>query len=581
MKVDIIINSMIHQIDRNLQTQVTPALSFRAGEILRGRVMLNADDRLQIRLDSGALLNALPAGDVFLTQGATVTLRVSGRMDGNFVMQLLEQELAGELISGRAANAEEAALGKLGLDTAPQGGAVLESMRRMGLPLSEETAGRAMEILRRFPDLEPDKAVFMAANRMPATRTQADALNRLVDGRATTGGELLKLADMLTSQALAAENVHVMEDGGRAAPKPTANPLAPAAEAEGEGLQAAANAAPQADPETSGAPSVSVPAVSWQSGPKAPQQDGMLRLQSLALVALGQDDAERYAGLVAKLSEHGALPKAVALALDGPFMTGEQLAGELRAFEDALPEGLAREARAFVGALVEGVGRYMVQNGAETLLPRQPAADSGIARIIKEIMDMFVPIDRGEAFSETSPGEKLAQAAGAQREGVARLADGIARSGAAGPEAVRQLDAVTGQVRLLSDISQYVCQQIPVQVNGRNCTAEIYVLNRGRRGRKISAESAHMLIALDTEHMGRVEALASISKKSLRLRFGVERPGLMALVNAHAAELSQAMKEIGFRLSDVRTQVIGKPVNAMTVAQAVEPAYAGSLDLKV
>jgi len=590
MKVDIVVNSMIQQIDRNLQTQMTPASSFRPGDILRGRVMLTGDDRLQIRLDSGALLNALPAGDVMLAQGATVTLRVSGHMDGDLVMQLLGQELDGRQISGQAAPAEEAPAAA-GMNETPEGRAVLQSMQRMGLPLREETDRQALEILQRYPGLEPDKAVFMAANRMSGTQTQVDTLNQLIDQHATTGDELLKLADILTSQASENGNTELLHESGDL-------PAAQAEESPGGNAAGTAMAdelmAANTDetvtistgtPQAEGAAQTAATPAAYTQGTFAPTpvqnettaQDGMLRLQSLALVALGEDSAERYSGVIARLADSGGLASAASLALDGPFMNAEQLSGSLQAFEDSLPKGIAKDARAFVEELAQGVAKYAAQSYIPSV-PAQTPGGAGVARVVREIMDMFVRVDEGDG---SDSGATLAKAAGTQREGLARIAVDISRTGAASPEAARQLDAVSSHVRLLNDVSQYVCQQIPVQVNGKNYTAELYILNKGKRGKKINADSANMLVALDTEHMGRVEALASVSQKNLRLRFGVEKPDLIGYINSYTAELGRAMQEIGFRLSDMHAQVISKPVNPMTAAQAAEPLGTGTLDLKL
>lgn len=556
MKVDVVVNSMIQQIDRNLQMQQMPALSFRAGEILRGRVMLTSDNRLQIRLDSGALLNALPAGDAVLLQGATVTLRVTGQTDGNIVMQLLTQEPGGQ--AGQA-SAAEARLP--GLNATPLGRAVLQSMQRMNIPLGEETAQRAMEILGRFPELAPERAVFMAANRMAATKAQVDALNRLIDQRATTGGELLKLADMLSSRAMDRENIALMEDGGRAL---------------GEAPQAAAGRLDDT-PAQAGPPAQTA---APEAQPKFPAGgDGMLRLQSLALIALGADAAERYSGVVASLAARGALESAVSLALDGPFLSAKQFSEELNRFTAALPQDEASPARAFLAKLTAGIARYVERNGAEAALPQQASPEGGLQRVVRDIMQLFVRLD---APREDGPGAGLMRSAAEQSPALSHIASDVGRSGTAGPDVARQLDGLANHVRLLGDISQYVCQQLPVSVNGRNSTVELYVLNRGKRGKKINPENANMLIALDTEHMGRVEALVNIAKKNLRVRFGVESPELVGLVGAQSAALGKALQEIGYRLSDMRTQVISRPVNPLTVSEAVEPAVpAGSLDVKV
>jgi hypothetical protein len=521
MKVDLVVNSMIQQIDRNLQTQVMPALSFRAGEILRGRVMLTSDDTMQIRLDSGALLNALPAGDVLLMQGATVTLRVTGRMDGKLVMQLLEQETEGEQAPAQAGAKE---LARTDLNATPRGREVLQSMERMGLPLREETARQALELLQAFPGLKADRAVFMAANRMPATQEYVDALNRLLDDGATTGGELMKLAGLLAAQA-----------------------------PEGERSQEAA----------------------------LPAEDSMLRLQSLTLMALGIDAAEQHTGTIAALADHGALAKAAEIALEGPFMSLDQLESGLASIAATLPEDLARDARAFLKTLVEGIVQYIRNNGTDGIAPQATMPEKGLARAIREIMELFVQMDRGETAES---GEALAKAAGSQKASLSRLALEIENAGgAANPETSRQLNTVSGHVRLLNDISQYICQQIPVRLAGKNRTVELYVLNRGKRGKRINAENANMLIALDTENMGRVEALVNISRKNLRLSIGVEHPWLVGHVNAYTADLGNALKEIGYRLSDLRAQVIGRAVDPLTVMQAVEPSkrLPGALDVKI
>jgi hypothetical protein len=212
MKVDLVVNSMIQQIDRNLQTQIMPLVAFRAGEILHGRVMLDAGDRPQIRLDSGELLNALPSGDVQLFGGATVTLRVTGNMDGQFVMQLLDQEIgAGTPAQQQSAGA---ALTRIGLENTPQGKALLGAMETMRVPMREETARQAMTILNSFPRLSGEKAVFLAANNITPTEAMVNALNALVDGGATTGGELTRLVDMLARPSTEAQTAAIPAQSG-------------------------------------------------------------------------------------------------------------------------------------------------------------------------------------------------------------------------------------------------------------------------------------------------------------------------------------------------------------------------------
>lgn len=641
MKVDIIVNSMIQQIDRNLQTQLLPPLSFRPGELLRGRVMLSTDDRPQIRLDNGTLLDALPAGDVMLNAGATVTLRVSGRVDGQLVMQLMEQEITGgQAVPPSGEAGANASLAKLGLNSTPQGKAVIRAMEGMNLPLREETVRQAMDILAVFPDLEPEKAAFMVANRLPATQAQVKALNSLVDG-ATTGGELIKLADILSSQALETENIGLAEnfestspsagvpegaiataqpaesaqEGPKAKGQPAEEAETPAAQsgAAGKAAQETGRAANTSVPYPGGAAKTealvivpyeadlsdwaeapaevpegsedmpfisarSVPSMQTQASP--PGGDGVQRLQSLVFVALGMEASEKYSGAIAVLDEKGMAGQAAALALDAPFIGQEEFTARLQALVAALPQGEAPEARDFVVKLADGLKNYIRANGPEMPSLSQAGGQSeGIPRFVRLLADMFVKLDGVGA----DPGESLAKAASEQKAKIAHISSEVGKSVDIGLDARQQLSRVENHVRLIDDISQYAYRQIPVQMNNRNRTVEIYVLNRKGGGKRIKADNANILIALDTENLGHIETLINVSNKNLRLRFGVERPGLVGYVGSFAADIGEALKEIGYRLSDLRTEVAARKTTPLTVAETVGETgkQAAALDIRL
>jgi hypothetical protein len=632
MKIDLVVNTMIQQIDKNLQSQVIPALTFRAGEILHGRVMLTSDDKMQIRLDNGALLNAVPSGNVLLSAGATVTLRVSGQMDGQFVMQLLEQELSSELTGSvtttRAANE---ALSKLGLSSSPQGRQVLQAFERMNLPIREETVRQALDILGTFPGLAPEKAVFMAANRIPATQANVNALIGLIDGKATTGDDLIKLTNILTAQAVETDNVQSLGSTlnaavptlvGQAAaenavpqqgngsstmgmgnlqnaeelPQGSANPLAKqpagadtATAAQGPGGDssllsdlvvpafAGGGQAPGATTDTGAIP---VGNAQQASAATLNGDDGILQMQSLVFVALGVEDADRYSAVIAHMADSGVLKQALQLALDGPFLGGKELQSQLGQLVAAMPAGSAPEAQAFMEKLVTGLGKYIADNGGAALASHQALeAPSGLPRVIQEITGLFAKLD-GNA---SDMGANIAKAAGAQQASLAHIAAEIGSAAAASPDVTMQLNKIASHVRLIDNISQYAYQQIPVQINDRNRTVELYVLNRGKNGKKINPNNANILIALDTDNMGHLETLINVTNKNLRLRFGVENPELVGFIDSFTTELSQAMQDIGYRLSDVRMQVTDKPVTPLTVTEVVEPKTGSltRLDMKL
>ncbi len=605
MKVDLVVSTMMQQIDRNLQSQVMPAAAYRSGELLRGRVMLAQGEGLQIRLDNGTLLNAMPSGDVLLNPGATVTLRVTGQMDGQLVMQLLEQDLSGSRGAGSAQDGA-ALLRRMGLEQSQQGKALLQAMERMKLPMQEETVRTALDTLARYPGLSAEKAVFLAANRIPANASSVDALNRLVDERAMTGDELTRLATLLAKdgepeaagsrQLLPVGLPHLQDDG--AAQAQTQQPARAGLENSQQindaltgGRNQAQGSTPPADEagwqaglpaqaagQSQGVSPARTPGA--QPGVLAPPPPGLpgadaeavAQLQSLVQVAFGDQANDRYAGALTALDRSGLARQAVAAALEGPLLGSAELQQRVEYLVGALPQAEAAETRQFLQGLVAELSKYIPREAAQP----QPAADTALGGVLREITGLFARLD-GDAAQE------LAQAASSQKGKVAQLLADASAAGSAGQDAVRQLGRVAGQVQLIHDISQYAYQQIPVMIEDRQKTVELYVMNKGSKsGRKVRADQANILIALDTDSMGHIETLINVNQKSLRLRFGVEKPELARYVENHMTDFGRAMGEIGYRVSDLRTQVISKPVSPLTVAERVEQEpSAGALDMRL
>jgi hypothetical protein len=267
------------------------------------------------------------------------------------------------------------------------------------------------------------------------------------------------------------------------------------------------------------------------------------------------------------------------LALDGAFLGDGEFAAQLQSFTERLPQDAAPQAKEFLQQLTDGLKNYVTDSKAA--IPYvQPGADApqGIPRIVKEIADVFVKLD-----GAGGPGAGLARAAATQQARLEHIAASIDKAGAASPDAALQLNRIEGHVRLLNDISQYAYQQIPVQINDRDRTVELYVLNRGKSGKKINPDNANILIALDTDNLGHLETLINVTNKNLRLRFGVDNPALVGYVGGYTIEISKAMQAIGYKLSDMRMQVTSAPVTPLTVTETVEPKAGNKtrLDIKL
>ncbi len=646
MKIDLVINNMIQQVDRATMAQAQPQGVFRPGEVLQGRVLGPAadDGSVQIRLSSGALLNAMPAEGLRLLPGDTVTLRVNAQTGPKTVMQLLSQESENRPAQTAVTQAQlqGAELNRLGMPNTKTNRRLLSAMNAMGLEANRDMLTRAAQAQAGRPGLPAEQAAFLAANGLAADKQTVASLNLLLAGPGlaqqlqdlsaqlqaaahtpdaagqpaltTPDGQVAAQAagtpqppagleqplENLTTQlpapayvpnaatqsALLALNAQAaaqaagtpQQQAAQAQALVAQNPATQAVEAQANNIydtqhgmsagagsfcfegQRSAMALPQAVPVQAGqvAPALAFPGHATEA----------LQLQSLVQLAMGGDGAPDTA-LMAMLENTGLLGETVARALDGMFPRSGDVAAQARAFAVLLPQDAQVQGERFFAALVQGLRTHLAQMESQAPAPALPADARTLA---VEVSRLFFRLREGE-----DNGARLLQAAAERRPTVELLA---AHAQAAAPEPVAQeLRGIAESLKLAADISQYAYQQIPLQMGENARTVELYVMKRGKR-RKIDPENASILIALDTEHLGRLEALIHVNRRTLRLRVGVTSAEVGEYIQTFSKDFDEAMEAIGYRMADLRMQVTQRPVTPLTAqAQAAPPARGGALNI--
>ncbi len=130
--------------------------------------------------------------------------------------------------------------------------------------------------------------------------------------------------------------------------------------------------------------------------------------------------------------------------------------------------------------------------------------------------------------------------------------------------AAPEIERLIGGLKLLSSIDRYACMQIPVMTGGRPSTVEVYVFNKKQGKKKINPDSSTILLALDTENMGHVQALVSIRKSSIAIRFNLENEDFANYLRERTVALYNMVSAKGHHLSGVQFQTGGEPVTPMT-----------------
>ena len=151
---------------------------------------------------------------------------------------------------------------------------------------------------------------------------------------------------------------------------------------------------------------------------------------------------------------------------------------------------------------------------------------------------------------------------------------------------LRQIDVLRDGLNLMDSLNsrhQYV--QIPLYFYEKEADLELYVMKRGGKKKKISAEDATLYFAINTHNIGVVEALIHITKNkyiSLDLRAGEERT--LGRMRDGGSELRRALADKGYKLSRVTYRATVErltPANAIKQANMLFPGGEGRIDCRI
>lgn len=144
---------------------------------------------------------------------------------------------------------------------------------------------------------------------------------------------------------------------------------------------------------------------------------------------------------------------------------------------------------------------------------------------------------------------------------------------------IKCTDHALRQLELSDRTVPFEYMQIPVDAhNGAYQTAELFVFRRQGKQNTAGDAGFTILVALDTQHIGRVETLIKETGGSVSLEFRLEQLGTMEMFKRNENTLKDSVEAAGYRLTglryaglDVKTSVLNAAESAgMDVGAAKE-----------
>lgn len=443
-----------------------------------------------------------------------------------------------------------------------------ELLVRHQISPTPERIAQLFEIAARFPELPSSVAVFMADNQIPATQENVDAIMKWVADPASLGKDVAQLGAMITEAGAAQES-----GAGVSSMQPDVLADAMVKEFVGKASPAQRGAVTEA----------SVRELAARISTMEPQEAMTAIREFVAQTGLPQGERQ---GLELLLAAGYRVASAEGEPAGNTVQTPDMGTANTKAENNKTADAeIARPGTAQTTERTE----IKTQNGAQGERPAQqagaqPTVDKGAAGEAKQLLNMlekfFAPIRKdvpADAKTLEATLKNQQSLADAVKAGVTRML------GEQSPAAQRTND-LSAQARLGNQMDNFYYCQVPFQMNNEKNTAELYVFQRNRGKEDGEAEHVTVLIALDTQNIGRVESVMRAAGESLSIEFRVETDRVEAYLSSARDEFAADMEEGGFHIDQVTVRKIDEPItplNAMKVLEKAPEVNIRGIDIQI
>jgi hypothetical protein len=118
---------------------------------------------------------------------------------------------------------------------------------------------------------------------------------------------------------------------------------------------------------------------------------------------------------------------------------------------------------------------------------------------------------------------------------------------------LKNTDQAIRQMELADRAARFEHIQLPLTAaEGEYRTAELFVFRRQGGRKRDGGSGVSILVALDTEHIGRVETLIREADGRVSLEFRLEQLEMAETFSANSAPLREAVEAAGYQLTGMR-----------------------------
>jgi hypothetical protein len=581
------------------------------GDVIKARVLETKAGEVTLRLFDGSLLKAAVTDGFSAKEGQNITLTVSARSEGEIYLEIVKNTDT-TAVDGESV---KKALYFLQIKADIRNIQLASELAKAGIAIDKQTMEKARELMDSFKEIDAPKAVFIATKGLGSYTDGLEQLIQLLDGNLKLGEQLSVLKALAAGLSKAVDghsaeikssidnstNTEVLQMTGdeqkavltkdmpQTGPsqKVSASQTSASIQASADIADAAAsvrgtaqnqqgyadaNPSINADIQTAGTsqnvtdPAVSVSRASISSQASAGMANAAASAQEEMLNSPGAVNSAASTQVIdkdqfpvtaktdtAKGSEAADIPFEVITAKPRQGVStseNDQINMHSSNIESSLSDIDAKVIEASEKNTLNTVGN--TNNDTNGLSSKEGLAG--------EIQQLFIDTDSPELSQkinvsqiENKIEEKLGNIKALIRSSELSAAESRSINNAAG--------SVASNIKVLNHLNNnnMIYYQLPLNMHGYNTTAELYVMKRNKRQRKIDPNNNVMFISLDTQNMGRIETLLDVKDKNICINIRTENDRINDFFKENVKDLYNGLNNCGYKLASIRYSLIASP----------------------
>jgi hypothetical protein len=139
---------------------------------------------------------------------------------------------------------------------------------------------------------------------------------------------------------------------------------------------------------------------------------------------------------------------------------------------------------------------------------------------------------------------------------------------------LNKIDNLQNNLKFLNELNNHSTYiQIPINIANKNTTAELYILKRDCKKKKIDPQDTTIFLSLNTQKLGRVDTLIAVNKRDIRLNIRVEKEEIIGFVKKSYKHLYNGLNQKGYKLVDVKCRLSNEDINLLNIKEVLNKEF--------